>query len=259
MALSHLMPQGKDPLMTSQLKIPELSSKLCELEVLVVGMQEAVALNAKNIFWGGNEQAQKYQEWTTAWSDSLNTGENNYELLSSVSLVGLLLLLFCKPSIKGNVSDIGIHSIRTGVQGLAGNKGAVLMGFRFRGDDFCIINTHLRSGSKASDAAARKREISQVIRDSFVNEGHCMEFQHVFLIGDFNSRKQGSSATEVPDLAAENGRPSLLASDELAMRSLAEGEWFLFKEGKVSFPPTYKVVPFTQESDIQLLPAFFLV
>jgi hypothetical protein len=93
-------------------------------DVVAVGFQEIVELTANNIM---ATEPTRRQEWEEAVARTLNMGEKKgeYVLLRSGQLVGAALLVFVKTSTLSIVRNAEGAIKKTGMSGMAGNKGAV--------------------------------------------------------------------------------------------------------------------------------------
>ena len=112
----------------------DLSAWLCPAldgsnmpDVVAVGFQEIVELNANNIM--ATDPARR-QEWEVAVHRTLNEAAerrkaDGYVLLRSGQLVGAALIVFVKNKVLPSVKNAEGSIKKTGMSGIAGNKGAV--------------------------------------------------------------------------------------------------------------------------------------
>lgn len=130
----------------------------------------------------------------------------------------------------------------------------------------CFVNVHLASGQQAS--AERNQHLSQVLTDAFQHTSsrgaprpakHGYERRSMYsatanhfavIFGDFNSRL---------DLPKEAGWPSgpqklWLSLDEILLGQFASLRGF--REGVISFPPTYKYKTGTSALNTKRVPAW---
>lgn len=70
----------------------------------------------------------------------------DYVLLRSQQLVGTAVIVLVKKSVANEVSNVEAVTKKTGVKGLAGNKGAVAIRMDFRDTSFCFLTAHLAAG-----------------------------------------------------------------------------------------------------------------
>lgn len=96
-------------------------------EIVAVGFQEIVELSPNQIL---STDPARRQEWEQAVANTLNgntkgTAPQEYVLLRSGQLVGAALLIFVKSSVLGVIKNVEGSIKKTGLSGMAGNKGAV--------------------------------------------------------------------------------------------------------------------------------------
>ena len=90
-------------------------------EIVLFGLQELVALNAKNLVSSG-----KTEEGVQKWADIILTNlkkYDNYLYVRERNLVGVQLYLFVKDTIRERVQKIDTDLVKTGMAGTFGNKG----------------------------------------------------------------------------------------------------------------------------------------
>ena len=115
-------------------------------DVMVIGLQEMVPLDAKHIFWKNHDKV------SLKWIEILQTSiakRANMFLLTTKSMVGLFIAVFASVKIKGELSKAESIAIPLGaLNGKLGNKGAVVSSFCLNSTKFKFINCHLESGRK---------------------------------------------------------------------------------------------------------------
>ena len=96
-------------------------------DVVAIGLQEIVELSPENIM---STDPIRRSEWETAIAATLNRGAKKrrapeYVLVRSGQLVGAALIVFVKSSVLEHVRNVEGSIKKTGLSGMAGNKGAV--------------------------------------------------------------------------------------------------------------------------------------
>lgn len=117
-----------------------------EPSVMVVAFQEIVPLNAGQIM---NTDPDKRRRWEAFILRSLAERPNkveDYVLLRSQQLVGTALVVLVKKSIANEVSNVEATTKKTGLKGMAGNKGAVAIRLDLGDTSFCFVTAHLAAG-----------------------------------------------------------------------------------------------------------------
>lgn len=117
-------------------------------DIYVVGFQEIVELSPQQIM---NSDPSRKQLWEKAVKRALNhrqgqTGGERYVLLRSGQLVGAALCIFVKTSALSNIKNVEGSVKKTGLSGMAGNKGAVAIRFDYANTHICFVTAHLAAG-----------------------------------------------------------------------------------------------------------------
>lgn len=119
-----------------------------EPEIVVVGFQEIVELSPQQIM---NSDPTIKQAWERAVKRTLNrharsVGSEDYMLLRSGQLVGAALCIFVKGSVIKNIKNVEGNVKKTGLSGMAGNKGAVAIRMEYANTQICFVTGHLAAG-----------------------------------------------------------------------------------------------------------------
>ena len=123
-------------------------------DILVIGLQEVVPLNAQNIL-GANifaESEEVIDRWMwlvlTALSrlegiyDQENGTVNPYELLIKEHMVGIWICVISSKSLRPAIKGLQKAQVPRGVGGMFGNKGACMVRFDVHDSSICIVNAH---------------------------------------------------------------------------------------------------------------------
>lgn len=134
----------------------DLSSWLCpdvgkhqqQPEIVAVGFQEIVELSPQQIM---NSDPTRKQEWETTVRKTLNRrakadNSERYVLLRSGQLVGAALCIFVKSSVLQHIKNVEGSVKKTGMSGMAGNKGAVAIRMDYANTHICFVTAHLAAG-----------------------------------------------------------------------------------------------------------------
>jgi len=113
-----------------------------------VGFQEIVELSAQQIM---NSDPTRKQAWERAIKKNLNghaqrIGGEKYVLLRSGQLVGAALCIFVKVSVLSKIKNVEGSVKKTGMSGIAGNKGAVAIRMEYANTQVCFVTAHLAAG-----------------------------------------------------------------------------------------------------------------
>ncbi|CAE1261864.1 SYNJ [Acanthosepion pharaonis] len=123
-------------------------------DIFAIGFEEIVDLNASNIVRASTENS---REWQNEIQKTISR-EHKYIPLATVQLVGVCLNLFIRPSLAPFIRDVAIDSVKTGLGGATGNKGAVAIRFLFHATSFCFICAHFA-------ADLHRDEVKELVRN----------------------------------------------------------------------------------------------
>ncbi|KAI1500120.1 SacI homology domain-containing protein [Biscogniauxia marginata] len=211
-----------------------------EPDIVAVGFQEIVELSAQQIM---NSDPTRKQEWERAIKRTLNnrvkaTGGEKYVLLRSGQLVGAALCIFVKASSLPKIKNVEGSVKKTGMSGIAGNKGAVAIRMDYASTQICFVTAHLAAGFANYDE--RNRDYATI--------HHGLRFQRnrgidhhdtVIWLGDFNYRI-GLTHEKAMDLVTKKDLEKLYENDQLNLQMVAGLSFQYYSEARITFMPTYK-------------------
>ena len=194
------------------------------------------------------------------------TGADDYVLLRSGQLVGAALLIFVRSSLLSRITNVEGAIKKTGMSGIAGNKGAVAIRMEIDSTSVCFVTAHLAAGFGNYDE--RNRDYNTITSGlRFARDRSIDDHEVIIWAGDFNYRiglsydKARSLAQEIMQGGhrAEDALGKLYENDQLNIQ-MVQGNCFQFyREGRVGFLPTYKYDLGKNEfdsSDKQRIPAW---
>ena len=243
------------------------------IDVVVVGFQEIVELSPQQIM---SADPNRRMIWEHAVRNCLNgypdektdtaTGIDDYVLLRSGQLVGAALLIFVRSSLLSRITNVEGAIKKTGMSGIAGNKGAVAIRMEIDSTSVCFVTAHLAAGFGNYDE--RNRDYNTITHGlRFARDRSVEDHEIVVWAGDFNYRiglsydKARALAQDVAHggARAEDALGKLYENDQLNIQ-MVQGNCFQFyREGRVGFLPTYKYDLGKDEfdsSDKQRIPAW---
>ena len=141
---------GKPPGSESLLPwlVPQAST---EPDFIVLGFQEIVQLNAGQII---NADPAKKRAWESAVLQTLARrpdAKADYVLLRSEQLVGAALMVIVKTSMIADIKNVEAATRKTGLKGMAGNKGGIGIRLEYKDSSFCFLTAHFAAGSSNVD------------------------------------------------------------------------------------------------------------
>ncbi|EGZ10567.1 multiple inositol polyphosphate phosphatase-like protein [Phytophthora sojae] len=249
-------------------------------DVVALGFQEIVDLNAVNVVVNSALTVQRSSAWEEAVLTALNrhigpgAGAGSaeapalqYRVVLEKHLVGILLLVFVRTDHWDHVKEIKGATAGVGIMGVMGNKGGAAVRLKFYSSTLCFVCAHLAAhrenvagrnadylnilskvqfGDSAEDGAAPIQDISGRF---WSGEPSILNHDFVFWIGDLNYRIQDALTTEEVFRLAESGRSldKLVQHDQLTIERQRGNVLKGFQEGPLTFPPTYKFQAGTSE------------
>ncbi|CAJ2501685.1 Uu.00g045380.m01.CDS01 [Anthostomella pinea] len=216
----------------------ELGSQ--EPDIVTVGFQEIVELSAQQIM---NSDPSRKQEWERGIKKTLNarakaTGKEKYVLLRSGQLVGAALCIFVKASALPKIKNVEGSVKKTGMSGIAGNKGAVAIRMEYANTQICFVTAHLAAGFANYDE--RNRDYATIHHGlRFQRNRGIDDHDTVIWLGDFNYRI-GLSHERAMDLAKRKDLEKLYENDQLNLQMVAGLSFPYYSEARITFMPTYK-------------------
>ncbi|XP_004440765.1 PREDICTED: synaptojanin-2 isoform X1 [Ceratotherium simum simum] len=203
-------------------------------DIFAVGFEEMVELSAGNIV---NASTTNRKMWGEQLQKAISRS-HRYILLTSAQLVGVCLYIFVRPYHVPFIRDVAIDTVKTGMGGKAGNKGAVGIRFQLHSTSLCFVCSHLTAGqSQVKERNEDYKEITQKL--SFPMGRNIFSHDYVFWCGDFNYRID-LTYEEVFYFVKRQDWKKLLEFDQLQLQKSSGKIFKDFHEGAINFGPTYK-------------------
>ncbi|KAL1877090.1 hypothetical protein VTK73DRAFT_8898 [Phialemonium thermophilum] len=226
---------------------PELGDR--QPEIVAVGFQEIVELSPQQIM---NSDPTRKQLWERAVKKTLEkhaekvNGER-YVLLRSGQLVGAALCIFVRASVLRHIKNVEGSVKKTGLSGMAGNKGAVAIRFDYANTPICFVTAHLAAGF--ANYEERNRDYATIYDGlRFQRNRRIDDHDSVVWFGDFNYRI-GLSLEKTKELVRQGDLEKLYENDQLNLQMVAGLAFRFYSEARINFLPTYKFDVGTDEYD----------
>ncbi|KAK4058577.1 Inositol-1,4,5-trisphosphate 5-phosphatase 1 [Microbotryomycetes sp. JL221] len=138
--------------------------------------------------------------------------QSNYILLRSGQLVGTCLIVFVKKEFIDQVRNVEVGMKKTGLKGMAGNKGAVAIRLDFKQTSFCFITAHLAAGH--SNVQERDQDYNTIEQGLKFQKGRTIkDHDNVIWAADTNYRISLPNE-EVRTLSEQDDYAALLEADQ---------------------------------------------
>jgi endonuclease/exonuclease/phosphatase family metal-dependent hydrolase len=181
-----------------------------------------------------------------------------YQSLHTANLIGLFTCIFVKDSFRNRVSNLDSAQIKTGMGGLHGNKGALVVRFLVDDSSICLLNCHLAAGQ--SHTGNRNKDLAVILDsaplsslanakdvplDAIAAGGDgsmALDHEVCILAGDLNYRIDSMPRDAVVAAIRSHSLSTLLARDQLlGSRRRNPGHRLRgWEEKPITFAPTYK-------------------
>ncbi|XP_073999585.1 phosphatidylinositol 4,5-bisphosphate 5-phosphatase A-like isoform X2 [Rhodnius prolixus] len=200
--------------------------------MVIVGLQEVTMSAAKAI-----SNYLTGERWSETMEDNLS---GNYKKVESVSLLGIVLNVFVKLNSAWALESEAVEREMTGMAGLYGNKGGVIMKFQLHGLSFCIVNAHFHAHDKGLEYRIKDfREINQG-RKKLCGQ----ESDFIFWLGDLNFRiveNEKYTPESIAEFIKNKNYHELLANEQLKEAKDAGKIFKDYQEASIKFAPTFKL------------------
>ncbi|KAL1492396.1 hypothetical protein ABEB36_010648 [Hypothenemus hampei] len=213
------------------------------VDIYAIGFEEIVDLNAANIVNSSTENA---RAWATELQKVLSR-DCPYALVTYQQLVGVCLYVFVRPEHVPFIKDVGIDSVKTGLGGHTGNKGAAAIRLVFHATSLCFVCAHFAAGQ--SQVNERNADYNEITRKIAFPMGRSLNsHEYLFWCGDFNYRVD-MDKDEIKELVRQGSYEAILEYDQLRKQQIEGNVFKNFIEGDITFPPTYKYDLFSDDYD----------
>ncbi|KAL9103011.1 MAG: hypothetical protein Q9163_001901 [Psora crenata] len=228
---------------------PEMNQARPLPDIVAVGFQEIVELSPQQIM---STDPVRRGAWEQAVMKTLNenarrASSEEYVLLRSGQLVGTALMVIVKQGALKRLKNVEGSVKKTGMSGMAGNKGAVAIRMDYANTRLCFVTAHLAAGF--ANYEERNRDYRTIIHGLHFQRNRSIEDHDAIIwAGDFNYRI-GLSDEKVRRLAKAGDLDTLYQNDQLNLQMVAGRTFPYYSESRLTFMPTYKYTIGTDHYD----------
>ncbi|GAT20529.1 SacI domain and endonuclease/exonuclease/phosphatase family protein [Aspergillus luchuensis] len=191
--------------------------------IYAVGFQEIVTLSPQQIM---STDPTTRKAWEIAVHTCLNKradamGTPKYVLLRSGQLVGSALMIYAREDALSDIKNVEGNVKKTGLSGMAGNKGGCAIRFEYSNTRLCFVTAHLAAGFANYDE--RNRDYETILRGlRFLRNRSIEDHDAVIWLGDFNYRI-GLSNQKARELVQQGDFQTLYDNDQGPVDDIFEG------------------------------------
>lgn len=214
-------------------------------DMYVIGLEEVVELSPGHML---TTDPYLKQHWEKIILGQLNSvGKKKYGCPWSSQLGAIMLMLFVSEEEYPKIKHIEGDVKKTGFGGMASNKGAVAVSFKYSATRFCFLVSHLAAGLE--NVEQRHHDYKTIVKNIRFPPGlRIKDHDAVIWMGDFNYRILMAN-DDVRRLVSEKKYANLFEKDQLNQQMIAGEVFPYYNEMEINFAPTYKFDPGTQTYD----------
>lgn len=210
--------------------------------------------------YGQEQLGGVYRDWRdhlTHCLDEYSYDVGSYTLLHTGSMIGLFTCIFVESSLRARIKGLEATEVKTGMGGLHGNKGALVIRFTLDDSSMCFVNCHLAAGQtqtvnrnhdvatildKEHLSAPRLSEAQSEIFTGGGDGSMIMDHEICVLNGDLNYRIDAIPRDNVVTAIKNSNLTKCLDRDQLSLSKRKNPGFRLrdFAEAPITFAPTYK-------------------
>eukprot|EP00299_Pterocystis_sp_00344_P013821 c6811_g1_i1.p1 GENE.c6811_g1_i1~~c6811_g1_i1.p1 ORF type:complete len:678 (+),score=147.83 c6811_g1_i1:54-2087(+) len=171
----------------------------------------------------------------------------DFRKVASLHLMDMRIIVLCTTLLRPYVKTVKKVRKATGIGGVIGNKGGLMIGITIHTTQLCFLSCHLTPHESEKQVLHRNQDVFDILRTT----SHALDkrmdithrFDHMFVFGDLNYRIGGGEKDIRPFVmkAIENEDYDLLYREDQLRREMEAGNVLCgFHETEPKFAPTYK-------------------
>lgn len=216
-------------------------------DIYAVGFQELDLSKETFLF----DQTVREDEWFRAVLAGVDKRARYIEV-KKVRLVGMMLIVLIKEKHYRYIDNLIWDTIGTGIMGKMGNKGGVSIRFDLYNTTLCFVNSHL--AAHVEEFERRNQDFRDICsRTQFRQPSQppkgIKDHDQIYWVGDLNYRITDIDPVTVKIMIEEDNFGPVLEYDQLKIQHKQNQVFAGFIEGPITFKPTYKYDPGTDNWD----------
>lgn len=163
----------------------------------------------------------------------------SYCLVSYISMWDMFIVSYTTSHLISSVSDIKTAKKPTGVAGIVGNKGGLVLSFRLEDTSYCFVSCHLAARQSRTHVRNQNAKDLLALKPSLSFLEFPVEFDYTFWMGDLNYRID-YNYYEAITLIDQDNYSVLYEKDQLFHEIKNNKILSTFNEDLKLFKPTYR-------------------
>ncbi|XP_062199314.1 type IV inositol polyphosphate 5-phosphatase 9-like isoform X2 [Phragmites australis] len=236
-----------------------LGTRANSFDIYVLGFQEIVPLNARNVL--GPRNSCISTKWNSLIGEALNKRKRKvgaelhqattntsamessaqvegFRCIRSKQMVGIFTSVWVRSNLRPFIHHLDVSCIGSGIMGCLGNKGSVSIRFVLHETSLCFVCCHLASGGKEGDVLLRNSDVADILARTRFSGGATQELPEKILDHEISLEE-----AETWSLVKAKNWAILLEKDQLLFEFSRGRHFEGWQEGLITFSPTYKYLP----------------
>lgn len=216
-----------------------------DYDLVFLGLEEVVELTPGQVVGAKTTNLMLWEKHARAALE--RRSNHKYASHWSGQMGGIGALMFIKESQLSNIANTEFSVKKTGLGGMAANKGAVAVSLLYSSTTLCFVCCHLAAGHGNVDE--RHQNYKTIFKGIFFSKNRKIkDHDAVIWLGDMNFRLD-LPRESVLSMVGKREFQQLYEHDQLNKQMAKGGTFPFFNEMEIAFPPTYKFDNHTSNYD----------
>jgi hypothetical protein len=170
-----------------------------------------------------------------------------YSEVASIEMLQMFIIVFAKNDLTPFIENVEVNKQPMGFAKVLGNKGGIIISFKFIGYCLLFVNCHL--APKPYKVLERNKHAKTLVKSIRIGD-KLTDFdvmaEYLFWEGDLNYRVDYNYEEVITEIGNNNIR-LLLGKDQLLRQKQQNEVFYDFQEAQINFFPTYRRIKGTEE------------